>query len=147
MKTKYFFASAAVVCVVIAGTLAAAQTLTTNTNADLMLSDEACRQLTAYQPGVDGSADYKPGVDVTGKPVVEADIGGAAIPVPEAIEFQLSVDMAQYLGYYTSPQPEGYVDLGTITVLPDGQVLRNGAPMETQAETALRALCEGNKIQ
>ncbi len=111
-------------------------------DAERMLSDDACRQLSVYQPDQDGSADYKPGVDVTGKPVVEADIGGAALPVPEVIEFQLTADVAQYLDLPATPRPEGYLALGTISILPDGRVLRDGAPLETQAEAALRALCE-----
>lgn len=111
------------------------------TDPDLQLSAEACRQLVVHQPAQDGDATYRPGVDVHGRPVVEADIGGAALPPPDVVEFRLTVDMAQYLNLNVSPMPEGQIGLGTISVLPDGTVLRDGQPMESGAETALRALC------
>lgn len=134
--------------VVIGASLAVAQSVTTTTTTtvnDLGLSQEACRYLTAYKPGADGSAAYEPGVDVTGKPVVEADIGGSSIPAPDEITFDLSVDMAQYLGLNPVPRPEGFIDLGIISVLPDGTVLHDGQPLESQAESDLRALCYEQK--
>lgn len=109
---------------------------------DFILSDDACRNLTAYQPGGDGDATYQPGIDSTGKPVVEADIGDGGIPAPDVVEFNLTVDMAQYLGYSVASNPEGHIHIAKITVLPDGRVLRDGEPIEGQAQAALRALCK-----
>src|SRR4051812_28656552 len=37
------------------------------------ISDKDCQYLIAYQPKADGDAEYKPGVDAAGKPVLEAD--------------------------------------------------------------------------
>lgn len=144
MKKSYKFLSLAVV---IGGLAVASYSLAQNENADLVLSDGACRNLAVYQPGADGDAAYKPGVDVAGKPVVEADLGGGGITPPETVEFDLTVDMAQYLGYGVSPTPEGHIHIAKITVLPDGRVLRDGEPLEGQAEAALRALCVDKKPQ
>ncbi len=116
-------------------------------NAEIVLSSDACRNLAVYQPGVDGDAAYKPGVDVTGKPVVEADLGGGGIPAPDTVEFDLTVDMAQYLGFSVNPAVEGKIGIAKITVLPDGRILRDGQPLEGQAEAALRALCKDSKTQ
>lgn len=110
------------------------------------LSADACRQLANYQPKKDGDAEYKPGVDVNGKPVVEADLGGNAIPVPDPVRFHLSVDMAEYLGLAgNGPNPAGYVDFGEVEIHRDGSVFLDGKPMESQQEAALRALCDEEK--
>lgn len=110
------------------------------------LSADACRQLANYQPKKDGDAEYKPGVDVNGKPVVEADLGGNAIPVPDTVRFHLSVDMAEYLGLAgNGPNPAGYVDFGEVEIDRDGSVYLDGRPMESQQEAALRALCDEQK--
>lgn len=110
------------------------------------LSADACRQLSGYETKKDGDAEYKPGVDVTGKPVVEADLGGNAIAVPDPVRFHLSVDMAEYLGLAGSgPNPAGYVDFGEVEIDRDGSVFLDGKPMESQQEAALRALCDEKK--
>lgn len=142
MKSTHKFLAAAVI---VSGLAAASYSLAQNDSTDLVLSNDACRNLTAYQPGADGDATYKPGVDVTGKPVVEADLGGGGIAAPETVEFDLTVDMAQYLGYSATQTPEGKIHIAKITVLPDGRVLRDGEPLEGQAQAALRALCQPKK--
>lgn len=141
MKKTFIFASV----VLLAGAATVwAQSETALQPKDLILPTEACRSITAYQPGIDGDAAYKPGVDVTGKPVVEADIDSGGIKAPDVVEFNLTVDVAQYLGVQQQVV-EGQVGLGTISVHPDGKVLLNGAPMQSDAEVALRALCEQEK--
>ncbi len=144
MKNAHKLVAAAVV---VSGLALASYSLAQDEGTDLVLSNDACRNLTAYQAGADGDASYKPGVDVTGKPVVEADLGGGGVSAPETVEFDLTVDMAQYLGYSISPTPEGQIHVAKITVLPDGRVLRDGEPLEGQAQAALRALCQPKKTQ
>ncbi len=53
MKKIVAYGAAVVVALTIAGVAAMA-----GDDADLLLSADACRQLTAYQPGVDGNAAY-----------------------------------------------------------------------------------------
>ena len=141
---KKTLAFAAVVLLAGAATVSAQSETALQPPKDLILPAEACRSITAYQPGADGDAAYKPGVDVTGKPVVEADIDSGGIKAPDVVEFNLTVDVAQYLGVQQQVV-EGQVGLGTISVHPDGKVLLNGAPMQSEAEVALRALCEQEK--
>ncbi|MFN3077703.1 MAG: hypothetical protein ABT940_12660 [Alphaproteobacteria bacterium] len=51
----------------------------------------ACAKLVAYVPPADIA--YKPGVDVKGKPVAPAEIGGGSpIKVPDSIEFNPTVN-------------------------------------------------------
>lgn len=110
------------------------------------LSEDACRQLAGYRPEESNDATYSAGVDAGGRPVVEADIGGSAIPVPRDVTFRLSVDMAEYLGLSAGgPNPAGYIDFGEVTIRPDGQALLDGQPMESRQEAALRALCDEGK--
>jgi len=104
-----------------------------------------------------GAADYVPGVDVSGKPVVSADVGGGYnMGLPEAIDIQIGVDLADRLGRRdakrTNPQTpesqiqrkvmpyEGKAALGTLTV--KGQdVFWNGERMLPQDQVALAAAC------
>lgn len=144
MKAGYKILAASLI---LAGVAAASYGQAQNEGPDLMISDEACRNMAVYQPGADGDANYKPGVDVTGKPVVEADIASGGISAPATVEFDLTVDMAQYLGYAVSPTPEGQIHIAKITVLPDGRVLRDGEPLEGHAQAALRALCLQKKTE
>lgn len=102
------------------------------------LPDGLCRQLVAHVP--DADVAYQPGVDVHGKPVVGADIDPPAVEMPARIAFNLTVDMAQYLGIDRPPGTEGYASLGTV-VFENGVLTFNGKPLSGQSETALRAIC------
>ena len=60
------------------------------------LSKEACGRLVQHVPA-DG-VTYKPGVDVRGKPVVPADLGGGpSIAIPDEINIQIGIDLADRL--------------------------------------------------
>ena len=109
------------------------------------LSDDACAMIVSHQPDNDLNVTYQPGVDVHGKPVVEADLDSAVLPAPEEVSFDLTVDMAQYLGVTTAPKPEGQIGLGRITVKRSGEVLMDGNPLESRQQAALRALCAEEK--
>lgn len=102
------------------------------------VDQKLCREMAGYKqpPGV----AYEPGVDVHGKPVVEADLNPSPVQVPDTIVFLVSVDMAQYLGLQTSPGTETNATMGAIT-FENGQLSFNGEPMEGQAAKALRELC------
>ncbi|MBI3440425.1 MAG: hypothetical protein HY052_01240 [Proteobacteria bacterium] len=114
-------------------------------NTATLISAEDCQYLTAYQPKVDGDAGYKPGVDAHGKPVMEADITPAVIQPPEKTRFDLTVDLAKYMGIAVPAGFEGKANMGTITV-ERGQVKFNGKPLEGDAEAALKALCAPHNI-
>lgn len=102
--------------------------------------DQDCQYLTAYQPGVDGDAEYKPGVDTEGKPVAAADMNTSVISPPKKIEFDLTVDMAKYMGITSPTGFEGKADMGKISV-ENGQIKFNGKSLESDAEAKLKAFC------
>jgi hypothetical protein len=101
------------------------------------------------------SATYTPGVDVRGKAVAPADLdGGANLRLPEAIDIQIGVDLADRLGVLASKSKggardqavrqampfEGKVPLGTITV--KGQdVFWNGERLLPQDQVLLTEAC------
>lgn len=106
----------------------------------VMIDHAACRMLVRHEPADD--AVYKPGVDVHGKPVVEADINASAITLPETIRFNITVDVAKYAGIHLPTGTEMSANMGTVEVLPDGKMTFNGQPMEGDAEAALVAICK-----
>jgi len=99
-----------------------------------------CRYMTTYQPLPGNDAEYKPGVDVHGKPVVEADITPNVITMPDKISFDLTVDTAKYIGLALPQGVEGQMKVGTVTI-ENGQTYFNGKPLAGEAEAALQKLC------
>lgn len=97
-----------------------------------------CSRIVAYQKPA--GVDYKPGVDVKGKPVVEADLNASPIKMPDNISFNITVDLAQYLGL-PMPGLEGLVNVGAINIENGGKMTFNGEPLEGHAAKALRELC------
>jgi hypothetical protein len=105
----------------------------------LAVSKQDCEFLAvAHQPSPD--TEYKPDVDVHGKPVMEADISPSVIKPPEKYSFDITVDTAKYMGLTVPAGVMGEAKMGTITV-EKGQVKFNGNPLEGDAEAALKALC------
>lgn len=111
------------------------------------LNDEACRLLSLHQPQADVA--YKPGLDVSGKPVVEADLNQAKIDVPETMDFELTLDAARFTGLETPDGAEVKTSLGMISLEEDGTLSFNGKTLEGEQEASLRALCaeKGHFIQ
>ncbi len=104
------------------------------------LDPEICSFMVAHQP--DSDVAYTPGVDVHGKPVIEADVGGGAFFIQaDEISFTLNVDLAKYLGIGVPEGIETKADLGMIVIDRNGAVTFNGQPMEGGSEAALRSLC------
>lgn len=99
----------------------------------------ACRYVTRHQPSAD--VEYKPGVDVHGKPVAPADLpDGASIQMPDHIDIDLTADIARRFGIPTNNLYRGEARIGTVTVQ-GSQVLFNGRPIQPAAEADLLALC------
>jgi hypothetical protein len=111
-----------------------------------------CQRLVQHADTTD--ATYTPGVDVRGKAVAPADLdGGASIVMPEAIDIQIGVDLADRLGIVDrapgTPRDratrqalpyEGKVPLGTITVR--GQdVFWNGEKMLPHDQVLMAEAC------
>lgn len=107
-------------------------------HAENLIDKKACQYLVAHEPA--GDVAYRPGVDVHGKPVVEADIAPPVVTVPEDFSFDVTVDVARAAGLPVPPGTEMAMKAGTVTYK-DGRFRFNGKPLEGEAEANLRALC------
>lgn len=80
-------------------------------------------------------ANYVPGVDVNGKPVVSADIKAQAGNSVDVIKVPVDIDLVQNLGLGTVV-PEGtemMTNFGMIEVHKDSRVIYNGEDISSQA--------------
>ncbi len=102
------------------------------------INPQLCKQIVDHKPAPD--VEYKGGVDVHGKPVVEADLNPSPVKIPEKISFDVTVDMAKYLGLSTAAGVEQVASIGTIAY-EKGVLTFNGEPMEGPAAASLRELC------
>jgi hypothetical protein len=108
---------------------------------ELVIAEKECQYL-SYQPSA--GTEYQPGVDVHDKPVMEADITPPVVVPPEKYSFDITVDVAKYMGLDTPAGLLGEAKVGTITV-EKGQTKFNGNPLEGDAEAALKAICAAQK--
>lgn len=94
-----------------------------------------CQLLGQHKPA--GDVAYTPGVDVHGKPVVPADLGGAAAIVPDTVVVPLSVDLAQRLQNSNVEGLKLEAPLGMLEIHQNGRVTYNGQDWTPQ----VYALC------
>ena len=120
------------------------------------LSKQACARLVQHVPADD--VTYKPGVDVRGKPVVPADLGGGpAIVLPDEINIQIGIDLADRLALREARRPtpgvpgptapirrvlpfEGKAALGELTIK-GNDAFWNGTRIAPQDEILLAEAC------
>lgn len=109
-------------------------------SADIAISRQDCQYLTRYQPAPD--VNFQPGVDVRGRPVAPADIGGGQqLKLPETIYIPIEVDIGQrYHIPANSPLWKATAEIGTVAVTGD-QVTFNGQPLTADDNAALAAMC------
>ncbi len=124
----------------------------------LALSSADCKKPVQHVPADD--ATYKPGVDVRGKPVVPADLGGGSnLKIPEEIHIQIGIDLADRLARREArrtPSPagvpgptsparkvlpfEGKAAIGTLTIK-GNDAFWDGERIAPQDELALAEAC------
>lgn len=114
----------------------------------LLVSYEDCRRLTRYVPN--GDAEYRPGVDVHGRPVAPADVdgGAGAVELPSSFTFYLDfapfqaedADDGPLLGGKDSLDETTFI-LGQVSVDEDGFVSFDGRPLHDEEEARLHRLC------
>ena len=104
-------------------------------------SADCSRLVTKHVPAPDVA--YKPGVDVRGRAVAPADLGGAPqIKIPDQINIPITVDLQKRLNIPANPnlfKPEA--DLGMVT-FQGTQVFYNGQPIGDTAQAARAAECQ-----
>jgi hypothetical protein len=111
--------------------VAAAETLT--------ISVSECRKLVRHQPAADVA--YRPGVDVRGRRVVPADLGGGTIvAAPEEIEIPITVELDKTIGAAPSGLYKPEASIGMVTYK-NGRAWYNGQPLQTEANAEIIAAC------
>jgi hypothetical protein len=113
----------------------------------LLVSYEDCRRLTRYVPADD--AEYRPGVDVYGRPVASADLdGGSAVELPRAFTFFLDfspfekgVEEIEVGQGAKARLEETTLALGRVSVDEDGFTTFDGRPLHDADEARLFGLC------
>lgn len=121
-------------------------------NQALSVSVSDCQRIVSHRPSAD--VEYKPGVDVHGKAVVPADLGGGhGIALPESVDIQIGIDLADRLALRGSrnkgkgPEPvrkvmpfAGYAPLGTFSVR-GSDLYWNNERLVPQDEALLASAC------
>jgi hypothetical protein len=106
------------------------------------ISRADCRALVRHVP--DKGVAYQPGVDVRGKKVKPADVGGgSAWQVPESISIDIKIDIGEKFGIGTGGRFEGEASIAAVTVnTKTGEVLLDGKPVgDAATEAAIAKAC------
>ncbi len=121
-------------------------------NQALSISVTDCQRIVGHKPSAD--VEYKPGVDVHGKSVAPADLGGGyGMTLPESIDIQIGVDLADRLALRDSRNRgkaqdpvrkvmpfNGQASLGTLSVR-GNDLYWNDQRLQPQDEALLASAC------
>ena len=125
----------------LAAALAAAPGAAHEQKTTVAITRADCARLVAHVPGPDVA--YRPGVDVYGRAVVPADLGGPPrIEVPETILIDIEIDLLGRFGIPADPalyDPDA--EVGEV-LYKDGRFTFNGQPLQDQAQAELAARCQ-----
>lgn len=128
--------------IILAGIAAAFTPVCLEHNLRSTLDDGFCRRAVEYQKPA--GVDYEPGVDASGKPVVEADLNKSPVQMPDVVRIPVTIDLAQYLGLPSTTAKENYAVLGELSY-ENGAFTYNGEPLDGKASESLRKLCATEK--
>ena len=96
-----------------------------------------CARLVAHVLAPDVA--YRPGVDVYGREVAPADLGGAPrIELPETILIGIEINLLERFGI---PVSHAGAEVGEVAYR-DGRFTFNGQPLQDEAQTELAARCQ-----
>ena len=106
------------------------------------LTKQDCRRLSVHVP--DPGVAYRPGVDVNGRPVTPADLGGAPpLAIPETVTIEIEVDLQDRFGIPADANSfKGDAQIGTVEVDRDGRARFNGQPLQDEAQFELARRCQ-----
>ncbi len=121
--------------------LLAASPAAAHETATVTITGADCARLVEHVPGPDVA--YQPGVDVLGREVAPADLGGAPrIELPETILIDIEVDLFERFGIPANPALyEADAEVGAV-LYQDGRFTFNGQPLQDEAEAELAARCQ-----
>ncbi len=121
--------------------LLAASPAAAHETATVTITRADCARLVEHVPGPDVA--YQPGVDIYGREVVPADLGGAPrIELPETILIDIEVDLFERFGIPANPALyEADAEVGAV-LYQDGRFTFNGQPLQDEAEAELAARCQ-----
>jgi hypothetical protein len=124
---------------IIAGSPVFAQTIT--------VTDRDCAQIVDYVASAD--VNYKPGVDVYGRPVAPADLNAQPqVQMPQSFIFDANIDLRKYGIPSSSPFLLPSVNAGRIRVEDGGRsVYFNDQPVGSTEQQALAAACKARQAQ
>jgi hypothetical protein len=117
---------------------------------DLVVSDRDCAAFQSYVP--DPSVEAKPGVDVRGRPVAQADLDGQLQVAPN-INIPITVDIRPWTDinphhpghrFHAKPdEPQNYDTQSVVGVVSfvDGKLYFNGQPLGSAGEHAVLEAC------
>ena len=106
----------------------------------LVISEQDCRFLVRHVP--DPGVAYQPGVDVRGREVVPAELGGRRpIEVPETFTIDIDVYLADRLGI--PPDPRLYAPEANVAVVSveGDRVIFEGQPLSDLRQQAVAEAC------
>jgi len=108
---------------------------------DMRIDRSDCERLIPHVPAADVA--YAPGVDVRGRPVVPADLGGAAAPpFPELFDIPIEVVLAERSARPNrSGRYEGRLEIGRVIVDAEGRAWLDGRQLIDDARSNLEAVC------
>jgi len=100
----------------------------------------ACQTLTRHRPAAD--VEYKPGVDVRGRPVAPADLPGSTGSAPiDRFDIPVTLDLAKRMGLRAPTGGlRGDAQIGWLT-LDGNRLFFNGQPIGDVAQAELYAYC------
>lgn len=96
-----------------------------------------CMQLTAHRP--DDDVAYRPGIDVRGRPVAPADLGGGGRLAVGDIAIPIEIPLARRYGV-AAGRYAATAEVGTVTLRGD-EVLFNGRPMSDVDQALIAQAC------
>ena len=108
----------------------------------IVVSMEDCQRLVRHSPSAD--VEYKPGVDVHGKAVAPADLGGSRpVKLRETFEFDITLQVFERLGITVAKGlDESELTVGTVSVDKRGNVSFNGERLDGTQEAAIAEACQ-----
>lgn len=105
-----------------------------------VISRQDCGRLSTHTPAPDVA--YKPGVDVRGRPVAPADLGGgSAISMPGEIVIDIGIKLDEKYGLGAGGVYAGAASLGKVTVR-DGATYWNDKRMDDADRHAVAEACK-----